>query len=285
MHAFERWARALNPLRFPEPAPGDGGGSNNNPPPNPPPNPPKDTRVVFDTQDDFNRVITERVDRATRAKLRDMGLDTPADAQELIRLRAAEAERQEKEQLAQQNYEAAKKSIEEAAATRVKAAETARDQILSELRHDRIHNQLISAAAEFGASYPEEVATLQQHRVRLDDSLRPVVYEEDGKTPAFKDGKPVSVRQLMEGFLLARPSYRKAPVIDPSAPDGSGSRGGGQQGDTPPANTDPDIQKLEAAFKAAEEAARKHNTTANVTAAHAAKRALENAKREKANKK
>lgn len=250
--------------------PGAGGGTGDPAPPPPPPPAPK--KIVFDTQEDLDAVITERLERGVRSRMRELGLTGPQDAEELARLRRDSQERERKALEEKNNYEAAKKSIEEAHQLQLKSIQEQLNGTVGILKSERVDNAILGAASELGAHKPPHVVKLLRDRVRLsDDGLyTPTVLDDSGK-PMFNNGRPVTVRELVEGFLMAEPTLRK-----PTGDGGSGAGGGGETSDQNVGDKaqKSEVERLKAALKAAEDDLKSGYSLARVTAITTAKREL-----------
>jgi hypothetical protein len=231
--------------------------------------------VVFDTQEDFEATLTERVERATRARMRELGITSTDDAKELQRLREVEKERERKLQEEKGNYEKALASAQEEHNRQLQSTQQVVQNLEAEIRKDRIENTIISAATEFKAKNPAHIVKLLQDRVRLNpDTRTPEVLGEDSKVE-YKAGKPITVRELVEGFLTQYPNLRE-PSSTGKGPDNAG---GGETADTNAAGNAGDIATLKTAYEEAHKRAIQAPNPANVTASQSAKRRYEEAVR------
>lgn len=229
----------------------------------------------------INGVVSQRV---TEARNGGGSATSQADKEELERLRKFEQERVQKDNEAKGNYDLALKSKDESFETERKSFKAREEKILGRLREKSVRSELVNAAASENAYNPKQVADLLERRVRLTDEFEQEVLNEDGKTPAFKAGAPLTPAQLVAQYLDENPHLRK-----PSGTDGSGARGGKTTdaegaGDTTD-KTPTDVKAAFDAWQAADKKAKDSNSAGDVTKAHQAKRLYERVKRDAEKKK
>jgi hypothetical protein len=169
------------------------------------------------TQAELDEIIEERLGRErTKISTKYKGVD-PDDYE---RLKREDAERRRKEAEEEKNYQAALKSQEESYAQKEKTWKEERESLLGEVKTERIHNRLLNAASKSNAYDPNQVAKLLSDRVKLGDDRQPITLS-DGGEPAYKDGKPLTVDQLVSDYLDRNPHLVKA-----SGTTGAGANGG-----------------------------------------------------------
>lgn len=240
---------------------------------NEPPNPPAPRTF---TQAELDEILEERLARE-RSKISQKykGID-PEDYE---RLKREETERKRKEAEEEKNYQAAIKSIEDGFAAKEKAWQEEREGLFGELRTERISNKLIAAAAAANAYDPSQIAKLLNDRVRLGDDRRPQVLDERGE-PAFKEGKPLTVEQLVSDYLDRNPHLVKS-----SGTGGAGAGGGNSTSSEGKRNTreHPDLQKARDSYEAIRKRLEgKRGTPAELAELQKAKRLVDKLAREAA---
>lgn len=181
--------------------PGDGGGNGNG-------NGDADRKF---TQADLDRVVQTRL-----AEERRRGNIKPEEVEELANLRTFKTEKERKEAEAAQNYELAKKSLEDAHKLTVQQL-TGKISSLTDRYSNLTIKQRIEATAAPSVNDPTEISALLSGRVKLDDDFNPIVLDEHNK-PAFVNGVAMTVEQLVVAFLanpakkhLLRPTQQKPP--------------------------------------------------------------------------
>lgn len=215
------------------------------------------------TREEFEKRIAEEFGKGKR-----LGSEAAAIAKQererLSELEKFQAERlaadkkaEEEKAVAKGDFEKARQQIIDSAAE----AERKKWQPLVEERDTRLKRlegrvrgtvrDKIMAAAGPTAYSATQVADLLDRRVRLNDELEPEVLDENGE-PALVAGKPMSIQQLVEGYLQANPNLVKS----------SGGKGGGAGGGAS-LNGAADQGELAAAQKAVDDAAKKFQETRN----------------------
>jgi hypothetical protein len=221
------------------------------------------------TQHDVDMIIQERLiaDRARRPGMSD------TEKAELERLRADKAERDRKALEEKGNYEAALKSKDTEFDNERKTFKTKEERILGKLRETSVRSKIIAAATD--AYKPAQVADLLERRIRLNDEFEPEVLEPDLKTRAFKNGKELTVDELVAQYLDENPHMRRA-----AKTGGSGSPGGASthaEGAAAAGTDTGELATLKKSLDDAEKRAKETHDVSDVTAAHKAKRLSERA--------
>lgn len=165
-----------------------------------------------------NRLIRERKawDKANSASV------SAQEKQELEDLRKAKAEEAEKRARAEGDWQRLEKSLREDFETKLKGESEKRTRAEEILRQEKIRKALVSAAAKRGAIDAEEVADLLEKRVTLDEDYQEQVLEKPNGNRAYVGGAPMSVEQLVDGYLSQKPHL----VRSGNPGGGAGSRGG-----------------------------------------------------------
>lgn len=246
---------------------GGGGSAATQDPPTPPARPAAKLPM---TQEELDDLVAARLGRARSQWEREMGVSPD----EVKRLRQLEADQRRKVEEEKGNYEKALQQVQKEKDEEVVRVKTFADSLRAELQQERCHNRVAAAAANLKAYNAEQVARLLGDRVKLNDENKAVVYDEDGK-PAFKNGRPMTVDQLVADFLVANPH-----MAQPSGAAGAGSKGGGSVDDRQADATD-DITKLEAELADLQKRAATTHDTALITKAHQVKRKIEELRKKK----
>jgi hypothetical protein len=225
----------------------------------------------------INNVVTTRLNEDRERRGRDGGGDgmSKAERDELQRLRDEAKARELKDLEAKGNYEAAIQSIKKDSESALTAEREKGNKVLAKLREKTIRAEVIAAASLHNAFNPQQVAKLLDDRIRLTDDFEIQCLDEHGK-PAFKNGTPLTVTDLVAQYLDESPNLRK-----PSNTTGSGSTGGASTSADNPTTKGGDgvaNEKVADAKKAWEDAAKRAQETrsaSDITKAHQLKRAYE----------
>lgn len=248
-------------------------------------NPPSLTDFLRSTpaaQEEFDRIIEERLSRSTRSR-DEGGRFTPKEKEELETLRREKQERERQALEEKGRYDAAVNSIREEYTGKEKSWQQERDELLRDIKHDRVTSNLVVALTTAGAVNPEKAAKLLMDRVTLNDRREVVVLQEDGKTPAFRAGRPLAIKDLVEDAKATDPYLFKAETSGEAsgAQGGSGGRSSEGVGDGP---QDQDVKDAEDEYAAAKARAEKSGSAADVVSVRQAKRKLDAIKDLKAKK-
>lgn len=219
------------------------------------------------------------VEAIVQARLKRGGLD-PTEQAELEVLRRERAERERKDAEERRQYDRAIKSVREEAQTEVSKANQKLAAILDEIKVEKVQGGLINSAAKFKAINPQQVAILLQSQTQFDPDTRKVIYLGEDGQPAFKNGVPWSADDLLMVFRHKNPHLFQAAASDTGS--GAGGSGASDTGTGLSDDFDADEKKLADAHKAAFEQAQKSGAIPDVSAAHAAKRRLDEYRRKKA---
>lgn len=195
-------------------------------------------------------------------------------------LRREKAERERKDAEERRQYDRAIKSVREEAQTEVSKAQQKLNAILDEIKVEKTQGGLINAAAKFKAINPQQVAILLQSQTQFDPETRKVTYLGEDGQPAFKNGVPWSADDLLMVFRHKNPH-----LFQPASQDQGSGAGGSGASDTGTGmgdDFDADEKKLVDAHKAAFDQAQKTGAIPDVSAAHAAKRRLDEYRKRKA---
>lgn len=174
---------------------------------------------------------------------------------------AADKEREEKLALEKGDFEKAREKVIASAAE----AERKKWEPEVQKREERIKRleskfqgakrDKLLAASGARAYSPVQVADLLDRRIRLNEDFEPEVIDENGE-PALVAGKPMTIQQLVDSYLDANPNLVKVNG------GGSGGAGGGKSLKDGPEG---EVEKLEAAVKAAAEKYQKHRRSEDLT--------------------
>lgn len=224
------------------------------------------------TQADVDRLISERLDRDRRANPR----QTQEEREELERLRNAERQREQDEAEKRKEYDRAVQSIKQTHQEELGKKDKTLESLTGELRTERITNAIVRAASP-RAINAIQVAQLLSNRVKLDArTLQPVVLDENGD-PALKNGQPVPIEALVNGFL----DQNKHFVKPDDAGQSRGTAGSGGAGAGGAETESGELDKLKKVYEAALEDAKKNGTPSNIVKAEKARKAYEAAKQKK----
>ncbi len=226
------------------------------------------------TQADIDRAVND----ALAKERRKFGADPDVVAKERERLKKledAEAERERKEAERKGEYDRVVESIRKEHTTELSAREERYNKLRDELKTERVTKTVEISAATAGAINPKQVAKLMDN-VILDDHNQPQVLDDDGK-PKLKNGKPYPIDLAVKEFLNDNPHLKKATGTTETAGEGGASgadAGGGGMDD----KSTPDLKKLEDDYTTKRTRAEKSGDPMDITTAHKAKRALDEAK-------
>ncbi|NTU58911.1 MAG: hypothetical protein HGB00_08375 [Chlorobiaceae bacterium] len=160
------------------------------------------------SQADVDRIVSERVARATQPF-------SGIDPKEFARLKDEEQARQQKEAEKKGEYE---KIIAQQKTDSDKEIGSLKAQLAAE----RIDGALVREAAAQSAISPAQVKELLKSHVRTTEAGGIEVLDAEGK-PAFREGKPVTVADLVAGFLKENTHFVSA---NPPGGGADGDKGG-----------------------------------------------------------
>jgi hypothetical protein len=122
------------------------------------------------------------------------------DIEELKKLKQDAEKKRQEEQLKRGEFE---KTLQELAAKKDSEIQK-RDSIIKEYK---INTPLLNSAAKLRSVNPEQVKSLLSNQVRLNEDGDVEVVGQDGTVRYNDDGKPVTVEQLVDGFLKENPHF------------------------------------------------------------------------------
>jgi len=125
------------------------------------------------------------------------------DIEELKKLKTDAEKKRQEEQLKRGEFE---KTLQELAAKKDSEIQK-RDTVIKEYK---INTPLLNEAAKLKSVNPEQVKSLLSNQVRLNDNGDVEVIDASGSVKYNDDGKPVSVEQLVDGFLKENPHFVQA---------------------------------------------------------------------------
>lgn len=125
------------------------------------------------------------------------------DIEELKQLKTDAEKKRQEEQLKRGEFE---KTLQELAAKKDSEIQQ-RDTVIKEYK---INTPLLNEAAKLKSVNPEQVKSLLSNQVRLNDNGDVEVIDATGSVRYSDDGKPVSVEQLVNGFLKENPHFVSA---------------------------------------------------------------------------
>jgi len=82
--------------------------------------------------------------------------------------------------------------------------------LMGVVRQLKVRKSLEEAARRQNAVDPEQVTSLLEERVSLDENYEPVVVDESGQIRFTKTGKRMTPEDLVREFLAANPHHKKA---------------------------------------------------------------------------
>lgn len=150
------------------------------------------------TQEEFNDHMAGL--KASLAKKYEKQFQELGDIEELKQLKAKAERAKEAEAIRKGEFE----KILSEKAEKWNSEIQKRDNIIKEYK---INTPLLNAAAKFRSVNPEQVKSLLVSQVRLNDSGDVEVVGSDGTVRYNDDGKPVSVEQLVDGWLKDNPHF------------------------------------------------------------------------------
>lgn len=122
------------------------------------------------------------------------------DIEELKKLKQDAEKKRQEEQLKRGEFE---KTLQELAAKKDSEIQK-RDGIIKEYK---INTPLLNSAAKLRSVNPEQVKSLLSNQVRLNEEGDVEVVDNTGTVRYNDDGKPVTVEQLVDGFLKENPHF------------------------------------------------------------------------------
>jgi hypothetical protein len=125
------------------------------------------------------------------------------DIEELKKLKTDAEKKRQEEQLKRGEFE---KTLQELAAKKDSEIQK-RDTVIKEYK---INTPLLNEAAKLKSVNPEQVKSLLSNQVRLNENGDVEVIDATGSVRYSDDGKPVSVEQLVNGFLKDNPHFVQA---------------------------------------------------------------------------
>jgi hypothetical protein len=127
------------------------------------------------------------------------------DPEELRQLKQQAEEQRTQEQIERGEFE---KTLQELAAKKDSEIQK-RDEIIREYK---LNTPLLNAAAKYNSVNPEQVKSLLQSQLTLDESGEAVAVDKSGAIQYDDSGKPKGVEELVQEFLTANPHF-----VQPSA--------------------------------------------------------------------
>lgn len=127
------------------------------------------------------------------------------DPEELRQLKDRAEQQRQQEQIERGEFE---KTLQELAAKKDSEIQR-RDQIIKEYK---LNTPLLNAAAKYKSVNPEQVKSLLQNQLTLDENGEAVVVDSSGAIQYDDSGKPKGVDSLVQEFLASNPHF-----VQPSA--------------------------------------------------------------------
>jgi len=150
------------------------------------------------TQEEFNNHMAGL--KSSLTKRFEKQFSELGDIEELKQLKQEAEKRKTEEQLKRGEFE---KTLQELAARKDSEIQK-RDAVIKEYK---INTPLLNSAAKMRSVNPEQVRSLLVKSVRLNDDGDVEVVDTTGSVRYNDDGKPVSVEQLVDGFLKENPHF------------------------------------------------------------------------------
>jgi hypothetical protein len=226
-----------------------------------------------DLQDEIDDAIESRLARDRRNRTDDDGL-TGKERKELEELREKQTQLDQAEAERKREYDKALGIEREKWTAKENGYKQKTDTLVGELRSERVRGKLIAAATRAGAVDPEDVASLLESRVELDETFKATVRDarDRSKVAINAKGEDMSVDELVEELLERKPHLAK-----PAGGAGAGARGseGGAGGKDK--GGDPALADLKQAYEDAQKTAKDAPTPGNLTKMQQAKRRYDDA--------
>lgn len=121
-------------------------------------------------------------------------------------LRALKQEAEEKRQKDQIDRGEFEKTLQELAAKKDSEIQK-RDEMIREYK---VNTPILESASKYKSVSPEQVRTLLSNQVKLSEDGDVVVVDEKGSTKYNDSGNPLSVDELVQGFLSSNPHFVQA---------------------------------------------------------------------------
>jgi len=152
------------------------------------------------TQDQLDRILEDRLAKQKRAlEKRFAGVD-PEHYKELVSV-----EEQKKLEDAK-----AKGEFEKILKDTVSKKDSTIEQLRSELHSVKVDGAILSAANKAGAINAQQVAALVKGQIRLGDDGNVEVIDNNGNPKYTEKGDPMTVENLVSGFIDENPHFRTA---------------------------------------------------------------------------
>lgn len=202
--------------------------------------------ITFKDQAELDKLISDRLAREKSQWERAGGM-SDEEKKEFDRLKKLETEATRKKEEEAGNYASALKAQEESFNKEKDGWGKEKTTIVGKLRSVAIDNAVITEAARLGAFNPKEIARLLSDRVTLGDDYEPIVLQEDGKTPAFVKGKPMTPAELVAEYAGKNKHHFKPAKGDSADAKGGAHEKDGELGDDAPelAETKEKLKKIE----------------------------------------
>jgi hypothetical protein len=231
------------------------------PPATPPP------AKVF-TQAEVEAMIKDRLKR---------GGINPDERARLEQLEADRTARERSDAEAKREYDRAVRSVREEAEGKVKVEQERASKLLEVVKREKVQGTWIAASAKLGAIDSAQVAKLLDDRASFNPDTLTVTYLDEAGNPGYKNGNPWTAEDVLVSFREKNKHLFKA-----AEGSGSGAQGSAANSDNnnQAADIDTDEKKLVDAWTEATTKAQKGGPM-EVTAAHVAKRKLDQYRAEK----
>ena len=181
----------------------------------------KDEEAAFKTLLDAEVTGLKAKNAEILGKLKEFDPLKGIDPAEYRTLKEQAAKAEEEKLLLRGDFESVRKQDHERFAKELTAAQEREAKLLSVVKEKSLTTAAVSAlAAEKGAE-----ALLLHHVLRqskLDDNYQPIVVDDSGNARFGKDGKPMTIRDLVLEMKADVTTYGRA--FDPSGQSGSGSQ-------------------------------------------------------------
>ena len=217
--------------------------------------------TIEQMREDIRRSVQGEFDRKYGASV--------SDLEELKKLRSEKRRRDREAAEAQGDYEKALASVREEHIKEKQQLREDYDNLLDELRNTRINGQILAAASQ-RAINPEHVAQLLRHQVKLDNETFDVSVIDERGERMFRDGRPLTVTELVQDFLGENPHM----AVPSGAGRSAGAGGSNADGGDADSAESAELRALEEEVRAAQARAAKTRNQADIVEAHRLKREL-----------
>jgi len=159
------------------------------------------------TEDEFNTSMQARLARQKASFFKQLGVDDIETAVNAVN-QIKQAEEQKQIQ---------KGEFEELLKTKTQEWKNKEKELQNQLQDIKVNKALLSSASKNKAINPEQVVSLLQSKIKLNETGNVEIFDEKGTTRYNSNGEPLTTDELVQEFLTQNPHFVSA------TPSGSGT--------------------------------------------------------------